>query len=206
MVNLTFNKIFKSIKNTLKKIRFVIGAILIYIGSNLIHKKKEHLTIVYMIEHLLSSIEIFVRVREVNSSHKLFVRFDIELASSNVNKVNWKYLLFELVMQMGCSFSDVSYDYVRTKGDYYMYHIDITKTAIENLEKGTTYGEPRFFEEKDAQWYLKNVLKLMEDTPDITPEFVMKKLHISKYHARELLEQVRKVGIENQVRQKRLMN
>lgn len=201
-----FNKIFRTIINALRKILYVTGLILIYIGSNLIHKKKRYMTIIYIIEHLLSSSEVFIKVINVENSHKLFVRFNIELMSSNYNRINWRYLLFELVIQMGCNFTDVTYDYVKKKGDYYMYQIDITRTAIETLEKGTTHGTPLFFEERDAQWYIKNVLQLVEDTPDITPESVMKKLHVSRYHASEMLEQIKKAGIKKQVNTKRLMN
>lgn len=200
------NAILDPLKGLLRIIIHVTGKIFIVIGSALLQKKDRHQTIVYIIEHLFSSVEIYLKVNRVDTLHKLFVRFEVELASSNYNKVNWNYLVFELLLQMGCSFSDISYEKSGRRDGYDLYHIDITRTAIGNLEKATTPREPLLFEEKDAQWYVKSVLKLMEEGKDVSTEAIMKKLQISRFHAEELLEQIKRSGVESDIRKRKVMN
>ena len=195
------------VKKFLKIYFRIFGIILVQIGYLLTGKRGSYQTITYIIEHLLRSIEIRLKVVNVLELNPLYVSFVTEVSSSNNNRIDWAYFTMELILQLGCGFTDI-HTYERSKqGKKHMYYIDITKTALSNLEKGTPYQPPEMFDENDNEKLLTQSLELSK-REIITPELLEKKLDINAYRAEKLYNQLIKSGslTKQSAKKRRLVN
>lgn len=183
-----FWSVIKKTVAVLRIVYFVTAQILIDIGSWMQKKNNRYLFISSIIENLFGSIEIYLKVRSV-SVHPLYVRFETEISSSFENKINWPYFIKELVCQLGCSYSDINIDFVRSNKDYKTYNVDITKSAISFLEKGTTYTEPQIFEKKNTEWLMQKAIQLSVKE-NFSPELLDERLNIGPNRAKELYNQL----------------
>jgi len=195
------------VKKFLKIYFRIFGIILVQIGYLLTGKRGSYQTITYIIEHLLRSIEIRLKVVNVLELNPLYVSFVTEVSSSNNNRIDWAYFTMELILQLGCGFTDI-HTYERSKqGKKHMYYIDITKTALSNLEKGTPYQPPEMFDENDNEKLLIQSLELSK-RETITPELLEKELNINAYRAEKLYNQLIKSGslTKQSAKKRRLVN
>lgn len=183
-----FRKATKKILSFVKTTYFIVGQILINIGSRMVRRNNRYLFISNIIENLFGSIEILLKVTTIEE-HSLFIRFVTQVASSNNNKINWDYFLKELVYQLGGSFSDINIDVVANSNDFITYNIDITKSSISHLERGTTYGRPQIFEEKNIEWLMQKAIMLSAED-NFSPELISQKMGMSIESAKELYDQL----------------
>lgn len=153
MINF-LRKLLKRLLSWLKQwVRF-FGFLLIALGYTFIGKKDSYQLVTDIIENLLRSVEIRLKVINVLEREPLYVTFVVEVSSSNSNRIDWSYFIMELVLQLGCTFTDVNTHYEGSFGNDNTYHVDITKTALSNLEKGTTYRHPDLYEKHDNEYRL----------------------------------------------------
>jgi len=195
------------VKKFLKIYLRIFGIILVQIGYLLMGKRGSYQTITYIIEHLLRSIEISLKVANVIETNPLFVSFVTEVSSSNYDRIDRVYFTMELVLQLGCHFTDINIYEGSKQGKNHVYYIDITKTALSNLEKGTPYQPPEMFDENDNEKLLIQSLKLSK-REFITPELLEKELNINAYRAEKLFHQLKKSRLltKEAAKSKRLVN
>ena len=168
------------------------GRILVSIGYVIAgYGKSPYLVVARIIETCLRSALIQIDVDSIKPSHPLYISFIVHVRSAFSNKIDWSYLHLELMLQMGCGFNDITHSYIGTSGKDSIYQIDITRTALSNLEMGRTEQPPDLFEERDTEWRLNRALELAKST-DLTPELLEKNLGITDYHAKLLYNQITK--------------
>lgn len=181
------------IDKIIRKVYVTTGRILFAIGCHMLKGDTKYALVRSTIENLFGSIEIYLRVVRVEE-HRLYVRFVAEISSSNGDKVNWFYFLKELVYQLGCYYTDVIIDYQSTNKESRIYFIDITKTALSNLEKGTTPAIPSMFEEENTEGLMNKAIDLSRHE-EISPKILEEKLHIQSGRADDLYKQLKKTDI-----------
>jgi len=195
------------VKKFLKIYFRIFGIILVQIGYLLMEKGGPYQTVTYIIEHLLRSIEIRLKVANVIETNPLYVSFVTEVSSSNYDQIDRVYFTMELVLQLGCRFTDINIYEGSKQGKNHVYYIDITKTALSNLEKGTPYQPPEMFDENDNEKLLIQSLELSK-RETITPELLEKELNINAYRAEKLYNQLIKSKslTKQSAKKRRLMN
>lgn len=193
MIKKLLNRIIQTVLAFLRKVYYLIARIFIAIGSSMLKSNKKYLFISSTIENLLGSIEIYLKVRNVEE-YPLYIRFVTEISSSNDDKISWIYFIKELVYQLGCFYTDIDFKYEKANKKNNIYYINITKTAISNLEKGTTAHIPLVFEEKNTEWLINKALELAAKE-EISPELLEKKLQIGTNHSEELYDQLKKIEV-----------
>ncbi|MBI4973541.1 hypothetical protein HZC27_02955 [Candidatus Roizmanbacteria bacterium] len=184
-----FKKLLKGLLSWLAQWFRYLGFLLITLGYIIIDRKDSYQLVRNIIENLLRSIEIRLKVINVLEREPLYVTFVIEVSSSNYNRIDWSYFIMELVLQLGCTFTDVNTHYEGSSGNDYTYHVDITKTALSNLEKGITYRHPDLYEKHDNEYLLNRSLELSRQM-EITPEVLVRELDITEYRAEKLCRQL----------------
>lgn len=130
------------LKKKLKIVIKIVGWILITVGERMlgIHLARRYRFISITIERLLRSHHVKIVVKNYEE-HPLFVRFITDIYTKFDENVSPEYFIRELALQLGADVSDIS---IGTTEKYS--YIDITNTAIESLEKGTTRRWPQMYE------------------------------------------------------------
>jgi hypothetical protein len=187
--------LFVIIKRIFKSGYILFARILIILGQEMIKEKKPYSIITKIIENLLISLDVDIKVKTI-SDHPLYVRFTVEISSASPQIVDWRYFTMELIYQLGAELNDVVIEKNKKEnnGKQNIYNIDITKTAIANLEKGITINRPVLFDEDNTMTIMKKAVKLAKDN-EITPELLEKTLKINSFRARLLYEQLKNTNI-----------
>lgn len=182
----------------------VIGYIFLGIGVLILKKERRYCLITQTVENLLSSVEIDIKVTSI-IEQPLFVRFFLKIQSSNFNRINFTYFTNELIHQLGCNYSDLDLNLVKKEEGYNLIYLDITKTAISNLEKGVPHHRADFLEEQNADWLLEKAIELSKNET-VTISLLQEKFDISKFRAKMLYDQLLKSGALELYRQSRKVN
>ncbi len=188
----SLNRFMKGLTDYLLQwVRF-FGRILITIGSILARQHKNSFLVASrVIETCMRSFLIRIKVVDVIDRDPLHVTFVTHMQSSYSNRIDWSFFRLELMLQLGCGFHDIATYYIGTSGSASIYYVDITRTALSNLELGRAESEPDLFKERDTEYRLKRTLELARETT-LTPELLEKELGISSYHANLLYTQATK--------------
>jgi len=187
-----FNRFMKGLMDYLGQWWRFFGRILIAIGSVIAGYGNGHYHVVSRtIENCFRSVLIQMKVTRVINTEPLYVTFVTSVKSSYWNKIDWTYFHSELMLLLGCGFCDISRTCVSTSADESIHHINITRTALNNLEMGRAEESPDLFEERDTEYRLKRALELAK-TIDLTPEILEKELGITSYHAKLMYSQITK--------------
>lgn len=187
-------KNFQKIKSALRTGYIVLAHILIDIGYVMLKRKKKYQVITRLIEELFISLDVYIKVERV-SEYPLYVSFHTVIESGSSETIDWKYFTLELIYQLGCMFSDVVIEKdTGTKKDDHKYFIDITKTAITNLEKGVSSNQPMLFEAENTTSIIKRVVEMVRFGEKVSPKYLEDKLNINEYRAEKLYEQLEQAG------------
>lgn len=186
----------------LKLVYRITGYLLIYLGSAMVKKDRKYLLVIETIENLYSSLDVVIHVVGYHDE-PLFVSFGVEIESSVDHVVDWKYFTTELIYQLGCNLSDVviEHDSKNSAKSKNYYNIDITKTAITNLEKGTSPVVAHVFEETNTDALMKKAIQLSK-TQTITSEVLEENLGIDAYRAERIYKQLLQAGVLDNKRNK----
>lgn len=198
--------IYIRLKKLLHWLYIITAHFLIFIGQQMLGKKERHQVITHLIEELFTSIDVYIQVLDI-SEYPLYVRFTIRIDSASEHIVNWKYFTLELVYQLGCMLSDVTIEHdPQSKKDEPRFFIDITLTAITNLEKGMSTNRPLLFEDENTMTIIKKAVNLIESGDNITPHLLKKKLNINEFRAAKLFEQLQQSGLLDKKNPKLVVN
>lgn len=133
-------------KRLLHKLRILhrlVAYILIYTGESMLRPKKKYRLIITVIEDLLESIDVQIKVVKT-IEEALLVRFKLSVIKPNHLDIDRDYFIRELALQLGCQLSDIN-----TEVEEKTYYVEITKTAIFNMEKGCTPYMPQAYKEQE---------------------------------------------------------
>jgi len=186
------NTFMKGLLNYLGQWWRFFGRMLIAIGSVVAgYRYGQYKIVTRIIETTLRSALIQMEVYAIKTEHPLYVSFIVHVRSAYSNKIDWLYFRLELMLQLGCGFTDISCTRVGTSEGSEEYKLDITRTALSNLELGRSESPPDLFEERDTHWRLTRALEIAK-TRDLTPEILEAELEITPYHAQLLYSQITK--------------
>jgi len=188
-------KFWERILYTLRIIYRFVGILFVVIGNSILGRKGKYQTLSHLIEDQFSSLDMQIKVHDTRE-FPLFVRFYIEIDSVSEKIIDWKYFTMELVYQIGAMVSDISIekDFKRGK-DSHSYTVDITKTAIGNLEKGLTLAQPLMFEPDSIITVAKKAVELIRTGKSITPKTLKNELKINEARAEDLYDQLKKTNV-----------
>ena len=192
----------KKFKNFIKKVDLgletgylVLAHLFIALGNTMLNRKEKYQVVRRLIEELYISLDVYIKVERV-SEYPLYTRFYVVVNSGYAGNIDWKYFTLELDYQLGCMISDVIIEKSEEKKDgVNMYTIDITKTAITNLEKGVTSNYPLLFEAENTMSILKKATEMIQSGEHVSPKLLENRLNISEFRAERLFEQLKQMGL-----------
>lgn len=181
-------------KHILKVLYRLVGYILLITGNSILGQRGKYQIITRLIEGQFMSLDVSIKVQKV-SEFPLFTRFYLSIDSVSEKIIDWKYFLMELIHQLGCLISDVSIERdPESKKEEHRYMLDITKTAIGNLEKGLTQDQPILFEPDNTMSVIKKAIELIKTGKNISPKILAKEININGARAEMLYSQLKKVN------------
>lgn len=182
-------------KHALKILYRLLGILLFVAGNSILGQRGKYQILTRLIEEQFTSLDVSIKVQNV-SEFPLYTRFHITIDSISEKVIDWKFFTLELIYQLGCQISDVSIEKdPENKNDNHQYMIDITKTAIGNLEKGLTSTQPMLFEPENTISVIKKAVELIKTGRDISKKTLANELNISDYRAEKLHEQIKQIGL-----------
>jgi|GEM_PF-6506941 len=165
------------------------GYFLIYTGETIIGVRSPYRLISYIIEHTLRSKDIVVHV--VHAYEKpLFVRFQLKVSLPKPFNIDGDYFKRELSAQIGCHLSDINTDIENDT-----YYVEITKTAICNLEKGCTPFMPQAYKEDSYDDLIDDAKELVRQYSDISASLLQKRLKIGYARACRIMDELEELGL-----------
>lgn len=165
------------------------GYALLYWGESILGVHKKYRLISLIIENILQSQDM--RVYVIRSFDKpLSVRFQIQATLTDKSAIDPRYFMRELILQLGCEPSDVNMDIEKQ-----MLYVEITKTAISNLEKGKTPYVPKAYSPVYLDEYIEEARQIVLKEGKGTPELLQEKLGISYTRAAKILDELETIGI-----------
>lgn len=182
-------------KHILKISYRVLGILLVVAGNSILGQRGKYQILTRLIEEQFTSLDVAIKVQKI-SEFPLYTRFYITIDSISEKVIDWKFFTLELIYQLGCQISDVSIEKdPENKNDNHQYMIDITKTAIGNLEKGLTSSQPMLFEPDNTISVIKKAVELIRSGRDVSKKTLAKELNITDYRAEKLHEQMKQIGL-----------
>lgn len=194
-------------RRTIEKIRFIIdknfnairrvawtlkeftGYALMYWGEALLGLHKPYRLITRLIENVLQSKDTKLYVNDIVEG-SLTVRFWIAAHLPKNGTINLKYVIDELALQLGCEVSDIELNILNEKA-----YIEITKTAIFNLEKGKTPYMPTLYISDYFDTLIQEARQIVLREGKATPELLQKRLGIGYARASRILNELETIGV-----------
>lgn len=140
------------------------------------------------IESALQSNDTKLYVNDI-VDYPLTVRFMLSARLPKNGTINFKYVIGEIALQLGCEVSDIDVNIMNDKA-----YIEITKTAITNLEKGKTPYIPKAYNQPEVDEYLEEARKIILTEGKGTPELLQKHLKIGYARAARILDELETTG------------
>jgi len=187
-VRFIIDKNYNAIRRTFRFVKEFTGYALMYWGESILGVHQKYRLISLIIENILQSKDM--RVYVIRSfEHALLVRFQIEATLPEKGVIDPRYFVRELILQLGCEPSDVSMD-IENK----MLYVEITKTAISNLEKGKTPYIPKAYNPVYFDEYIEDARQIILKEGKGTPELLQKHLKIGYARAARILDELETIG------------
>ncbi len=165
------------------------GYALMYWGESILGVHQKYRLISLVIENILQSQDM--RVYVIRSyDRSLSVRFQIEASLPDKGTIDPRYFVRELVLQLGCEPTDITMDLE----DKILY-IEITKTAISNLEKGKTPYIPKAYNPVYFDEYIEEARQIVLKEGKGTPELLQERLGVGYARAARILDELETIGI-----------
>ncbi len=165
------------------------GYALMYWGESLLGVHQKYRLISLIIENILQSQDM--RVYVIRSYDRpLSVRFRIEADLPEKGTIDPRYFVRELVLQLGCEPTDVNMD-IENK----ILYIEITKTAIGNLERGKTPYIPKAYNPAYFDEYIEEAREIVLKEGKGTPELLQERLGIGYARAARIIDELETLGV-----------
>lgn len=180
---------YQAILKTFAVVREFIGYALLYWGESILGIHKKYRLISLIIEHILQSRDMQVYVIKTYEK-PLSIRFQIEARASDKGTIDPRYFVPELILQLGCEQSEVIMDL-----DNNMLYVEITKTAISNLEKGKTPYVPKVYNPVMYDEYIEEAKQIVLKEGKGTAELLQKRLNIGYARAARIIDELETIGV-----------
>lgn len=188
-VRILIDKNYQTIRYALKVMKEFTGYALMYWGESILGVRQKYRLISLVIENILQSQDMRVYViRSFDQS--LSVRFQIEASLPDKGTIDPRYFVRELILQLGCEPTDVTMDI-----DDKILYIEITKTAISNLEKGKTPYIPKAYNPVYLDEYIEEARQIVLKEGKGTPELLQERLGVGYARAARILDELETIGI-----------
>lgn len=197
MINKIKQRILHNKKILYKKFSFtkqLIGYLLIAIGENLIHRKRQYSLICSIIEESLHSDDVRIKV-EKTYQMPLYIRFQLKVIKPDHYDIDGSYFRREIASQLGCELSDID-----TSVEDKTYYLDITRTALGNLEKGCTPYVPQAYHADFYDEYLEKAKKIVIKHKNPTVELLQEELDIGYARACRIMDELEEIGVLSKVK------
>lgn len=165
------------------------GYALLYWGESMLGLHKPYRLISSLIQNVLQSKDTKLYVSDIVEL-PISIRFWISARLPKNGTINFKYVIDELALQLGCETSDIDVNILNDRA-----YIEITRTAISNLEKGKTPYIPKAYTHMDFDEYLEEAREIVLKEGKGTPELLQKRLGIGYARAARILDELETIGI-----------
>ena len=160
-----------------------------YWGEALLGVHKKYRLISLIIENILQSKDMRVYVIK-SFETPLSVKFQIEATLPDKGSIDPRYFVRELILQLGCEPTDVNMDLENNK-----LFVEITKTAINNLERGKTPYIPKAYNPVYLDEYIEEARQIVLKEGKGTPELLQEHLGIGYARASRILDELETIGV-----------
>ena len=184
------NHVKNKLINKVYSIKKIIGILFIYYGESLIgglHTKYRFISTI--VENVHQSQDVAVRVKNY-FENPLFVRFQLKVITPKNYDIDGDYFKSELALQLGCPLSDIS-----TGIEDNTYYVDITNTAIQNLEKGCTPFMPQGYEQHKYDSLLEDAKEIVLKDKITSIPALQRKLRIGYARAARIMDELQEMGV-----------